>query len=366
MTKDRHQPPSSPASLPMSPPSAATPDRDPPTTPRRLADTGYDAGRSGSRSPRRDGPQDSVTPPRLPSRRRLIGTAAGVAAGAIGGLAAGVAVAQAAEPPAAIQLDGLQRFRDKVVLITGATSGIGRATALAFGREGARVALCGRREALGEAVADEIRRAGGQALFVRADVRDEAQVSAFVEATLATFDGLDVAINNAGVTREKALHAFTSSEWDDVTQTNLRGVFFGMKHQIPAMLARGGGTILITSSLVAHSTAAGRSVYSATKAGLIGLARAAALDYGDQGIRINAILPGTTDTALVRGVAGMTAIPDAAWAVGAAQWGRSHVPGLRRMARPEEIAAFMVAMASPDLSYLTGSALSIHGGVGTA
>lgn len=324
------------------------------------------AGLRPGGAPPRPGQPTDAPPPRLPSRRRLIGSAAGLAIGAVGGLATGVAVANAAEPPATVQLDGLQRYRDKVVLITGATSGIGRAAALAFGREGARVALCGRRERLGEAVADEIRRAGGQALFVRADVRDEAQVSAFVDATVASFGGLDIAINNAGITREKALHEFSSAEWDEVIQTNLRGVFLGMKYQIPALLARGGGTILMTSSLVAHSTAAGRSVYSATKAGLIGMARAAALDYGGKGIRINAILPGTTDTALVRDVAGMAAIPDAAWAIGAAQWGRANVPGLGRMARPEEIAAFMVAMASPDLSYLTGSDLSIHGGVGTA
>ena len=307
----------------------------------------------------------AVDRPRLPLRRRLFGSAASLAAGAVGGLAAGVTVTHAAEPPATIRLDGLQRYRDKVVLITGATSGIGRAAALAFGREGARVALCGRREALGESVAEDIRRAGGEALFVRTDVREEAQVAAFVDRTVSTFGGLDIAINNAGVTREKALHEFTSAEWDDVIHTNLRGVFYGIKYQVPALIARGGGTILMTSSLVAHSTAAGRSVYSATKAGLIGMARAAALDYGDKGIRINAILPGTTDTDLVREVAGMTAIPDAAWALGAAQWGRSNVPGLRRMARPEEIAAFIVAMASPELTYLTGSDLSIHGGVGT-
>lgn len=314
----------------------------------------------------RNAAEFSTEPSGRPERRRLIGSAVALAAGAVGGFASGAALADAAAPPATIRLDGLQRYRDKVVLITGATSGIGRATALAFGREGARVALCGRREGLGEAVAEDIRRAGGQALFVRADVRDEAQVAAFVDRTVTSFGGLDVAINNAGITREKALHEFTTAEWDDVIQTNLRGVFYGIKHQVPHLITRGGGVILMTSSLVAHSTAAGRSVYSATKAGLIGLARAAALDYGDKGVRINAILPGTTDTPLVRDVAGMTGIPDAAWAIGAAQWGRSHVQGLKRMARPEEIAAFMVAMASPDLTYLTGSDLSIHGGVGTA
>jgi len=294
-------------------------------------------------------------------RRRMALAAAG---GLLAGVAGGVAVARSSMQPGAVALDGLRRYQDKVVLITGGTSGIGRAAVEAFAREGARVAFCGRREALGREVQRSVSAAGGEAFYIRADVRDEQQVRAFVETTVSHYGGIDVAMNNAGITQEKPLHEFSAEEWDDILGTNLRGVFLSMKHEIPAMLARGGGTIVVTSSLVAHLTAAGRSAYTASKAGLLGLVRAAALDYGAQGIRINAVLPGTTDTALVRRVAGMESMPDAVWEIGAAQWGRSHVPGLHRMATPKEIADFIVTICSPELRYLTGASLPIDGGTG--
>ncbi|MEV0607293.1 SDR family NAD(P)-dependent oxidoreductase [Polymorphospora rubra] len=299
------------------------------------------------------------------SRRAVIGTAVGLTAGAVAGAAGGVALAASTGPPAPTLLDGSRRFAGRVVLITGATSGIGRAAALAFAREGAAVAFCGRRAALGEQLRTEIGAGGGQALFVRADVRDEEQVSRFVAAVVDRFGRIDVALNNAGITIEKPLHEFTAAEFGDVVDTNLRGVFYAMKYEIPPMIEAGGGTILVTSSTVANSTAARRSVYTASKSALVGLVRSAALDYGGAGIRVTAILPGTTNTALVRGSAGLTGMPDAAWEIGAAQWGRSNVPGLARMATPEEIAAFAVSAASPELTYLTGSALAVSGGTGT-
>ncbi|MBL7252985.1 SDR family NAD(P)-dependent oxidoreductase [Paractinoplanes lichenicola] len=280
------------------------------------------------------------------------------------GAVAGAGIMSASSAPAPTVLDGNRRFAGKVVLITGATSGIGRASALAFAREGAALAFCGRRAELGRGLEDEIRGTGGQALFVRADVRDEGQVRQFVNAAADRFGRVDVALNNAGITIEKPLHEFTAAEFGDVLDTNVRGVFYAMKYQIPHMLTAGGGTILVTSSTVANTTSAKRSVYTASKSALVGLVRAAALDYGDKGIRVTAILPGTTDTALVRGSAGLTSVPDAAWRVGAAQWGRSNVPGLRRMATPEEIAAFAVSAASPELTYLTGTALAASGGTG--
>ncbi|MGI5215179.1 SDR family NAD(P)-dependent oxidoreductase [Plantactinospora sp. CA-290183] len=294
------------------------------------------------------------------NRRAIIGTAVGLTAG----LASGVSLAAMAAPPAPTVLDG-RRFADKVVLVTGATSGIGRAAAIAFAREGASVAFCGRRANLGEQLQAELVAGGTQALFVRADVRDEQQVQRFVGAAVDRFGRIDVALNNAGITIEKPLHEFTGAEFADLVDTNLRGVFHAMKHQIPYMLAAGGGTILVTSSTVANTTSAGRSVYTATKSALIGLVRSAALDYGNAGIRITAILPGTTNTALVRGSAGMAGIPDPAWEIGAAQWGRANVPGLRRMATPEEIAAFAVSTASPELTYLTGTAVAASGGTGS-
>ncbi|MET7394310.1 SDR family oxidoreductase [Dactylosporangium sp. NPDC005572] len=307
---------------------------------------------------------DEYEPSRRRSRRAIIGTTVGLAAGAAAGVVAGVGAARAAEPPAPTVLQGDRRFAGKVVVVTGATSGIGRAAAVAFARAGAAVAFCGRRAGLGAQVQAQITEGGGQGLFVRTDVRDEEQVRRFVDTAVDRFGRVDVALNNAGVTVEKPLHEFTTAEYTDVIDTNLRGVFYAIKYQVPHMLANGGGTILVTSSTVANLTSPGRSIYTASKSALVGLVRSAALDYGGSGIRVTAILPGTTNTALVRGSAGMLGVPDAAWEVGAAQWGRSNVAGLHRMATPEEIAAFAVNVASPELTYLTGTALAVSGGSG--
>jgi NAD(P)-dependent dehydrogenase (short-subunit alcohol dehydrogenase family) len=301
--------------------------------------------------------------PPSPGRRLLLGAAGGLAAGAAAGLAGGVMIASAAQPHI-VTLAPNKRFADKVVIVTGGTSGIGKAAVEAFAREGARVAFCGRREALGRAVEEQVKRAGGNALYLRADVREERDVAAFVDQVAKAFGSVDIALNNAGITVEKPLHEFAIGEWDDVANTNLRGVFLAMKYQIPRMIERGGGHILVTSSSVANYASAKRSVYTATKSGLIGLVRSAALDYADQGIRVNAILPGTTDTPFVRRLAGTENLPDEVWQVGAAQWGKANVRGLKRMATAAEVAAFALAMASPELTYMTGAALSADGGGG--
>lgn len=296
-------------------------------------------------------------------RRLLLGAAGGLAAGAAAGLAGGVMAANAAQPRV-VTLAPNGRFGDKVVIVTGGTSGIGKAAVEAFAREGASVAFCGRREALGREFEGQLKRAGAKVLFVRADVREEKDVAAFLGQATRSFGGIDIALNNAGITVEKPLHEFSLQEWDDVVNTNLRGVFLAMKYQIPPMVARGGGHILVTSSMVANYASAKRSVYTATKAGLIGLVRSAALDYADKGIRVNAILPGTTDTPFIRRIAGTYTMPDEAWRIGAAQWGKANLRGLKRMATAEEIAAFALAMASPELTYMTGAALSADGGGG--
>ena len=187
--------------------------------------------------------------------------------GAMAGLAATLAASARADTHAEAQPNVAKRsrFARKTVLITGATSGIGRAAAFAFAREGGKVAFCGRRAELGKEVVQQIRAAGGEAMYVQADVRVESDVKRFVDATVARYGRLDVAFNNAGITLERPLHEYTTAEWDDVLATNLRGVFVSMKYQIPPMLAAGGGTIVVTSSSNAIATTAKRSAYTASK-----------------------------------------------------------------------------------------------------
>lgn len=294
-------------------------------------------------------------------RRHLVGGAAlGMLAGAVGGLAGGVALGQGAALPQQ-KPSGKQRFAGKVVIVTGGTSGIGRAATLMFAAEGGRVAFCGRNTDRGKQVETEVRESGGEAVFVRADLRHESEVKALVDTTIARYGRLDVAFNNAGISIEKPLHEFSAAEFDDVIGTDLRGVFLSMKYQIPHMLEKG-GSIVVTSSSNAIATSAKRSAYSAAKRGLVGLVQAAALDYAKHGIRINTLIPGTTDTPMIRRLAGMEGLPDAAWHVGIAQWAKSNVPGLQRLATPEEIAAFALVLASDDHPYTTGGQFVIDGG----
>jgi NAD(P)-dependent dehydrogenase (short-subunit alcohol dehydrogenase family) len=287
------------------------------------------------------------------------GAVVGVAAGLAGGL---VIRTPASPPPRPAPSAGARRFVDKVVLITGGTSGIGRAAALAFASEGAKVAFCGRRQDFGRDVEHEIKAKGGEAMYIRADVLIESDLAGFVDATVRKYGRLDVAFNNAGMTIERSLHEYSAAELDAVVHTNLRGVFFAMKYEIPHMLATGGGNIVVTSSSNAIATRERRSAYSASKRGLIGLVQAAALDYAPHGIRVNALVPGTTDTDLVRGGAGMEHVPDALWHVAAGEWAKSHVPGFGRMATPAEIAQFALVLASDEHPYMTGAALVIDGG----
>jgi NAD(P)-dependent dehydrogenase (short-subunit alcohol dehydrogenase family) len=290
------------------------------------------------------------------NRRSVLGIVGGAVAGS---LATAIAEKPHAQRP--LTVTHRRRFEGKVVIITGATSGIGRAAALAFSAEGGKVAFCGRRENLGHQVETEIKSQGGDATYIRADVRDEASVRAFVDQTVHRYGRLDVAFNNAGITLEKTLHEYTSAEWDDVLSTNLRGTFLAMKYEIPYMLANGGGNIVVTSSSNAIATTEKRSAYAASKRGLVGLVQSAALDYVGKGIRINALIPGTTDTELVRRVAHMENAPDVVWNEAASLWAGSHVP-IKRMATAEEIAAFALALASDDFPYMTGAQLVIDGG----
>lgn len=297
------------------------------------------------------------------SRRRMISTAAiGTAVGVAAGLAGGAVLATEARAPEAPKRIGARRFEGKVVLVTGGTSGIGRAAVKAFASEGGRVGFCGRREQLGRQVVEEVKTAGGDAFYVRADVLKEDEVKAFVDSVVKHYGRLDVAFNNAGMSIEKPLHEFSSAEWDQVNNTNVRGVFLSMKYELPYLMAGGGGVILVTSSIAALGSNAKRAAYSASKSALLGLVKGAALDYAGQNIRINALLPGTINTDFVRQLGGMMDAPDAVWAIGAKQWAKSNVPGLARMGTPEEVANFALALASDEFPYMTGAQMVIDGG----
>jgi NAD(P)-dependent dehydrogenase (short-subunit alcohol dehydrogenase family) len=283
-----------------------------------------------------------------PSRRAVLG---GVAAAGLAALAApGAASAQPTER-------GRGRFAGKVVIITGATSGIGKEAAVLFAAAGAKVGFCGRREELGRQVERDIRRAGGDATYLRADVRDPAQVQSFVDGVARRYGRLDVAFNNAGIHLGKPLHETTVAEWDDVHLTNARGVFLAIKHEVPHM--NDGGVIICTASSQAGHTRPGHSAYSASKRAVEGLVRAAALDYGRRGIRVLAVDPGTTDTRLVR----PPGIPDDVWAQFKQAWGPLNVYGLPRMAEAKEIAAAVVGLAGPEFGYLTGTEVLVDGGM---
>ncbi|MGI5450643.1 SDR family NAD(P)-dependent oxidoreductase [Streptomyces sp. CA-243310] len=297
---------------------------------------------------------DAASPAR--GRRSVLGGAAALGLG----IAAFGATAHAAGSPSRSR-DRAGRFQGKSVLITGGTSGIGRATAKAFALEGARVGFCGRRAELGRQAEREIRDAGGEATYIEADIRVEDQVRVFVDRVASRYGGIDVAFNNAGIGGGKLPHEMSVEEWDDVQATNARGVFLAIKYEIPHMLKAQRGVIVCTSSSAAEQARPNSAAYTASKRAVQGLVKSAALAYGPKGIRVNALLPGTTDTPFVR----PPGIPDADWAKYKQAWGPLNVDGLERMAEAEEIARAVLGLASDDFPYMTGASISVDGG-GTA
>jgi NAD(P)-dependent dehydrogenase (short-subunit alcohol dehydrogenase family) len=246
---------------------------------------------------------------------------------------------------------------DKVAIVTGASSGIGRASALLFAREGAKVIVAARRQSELDALVAEIQAAGGAAIALAGDVRDESYAKALVARAVKGFGGLDIAFNNAGIVGEMgSVSDLTLKAWHDTLDTNLTSAFLGAKYQVPAMVERGGGSVIFTSSFVGYTVGMpGMTAYAASKAGMIGLTQVLAAEFGPKGVRVNALLPGGTDTP-----ASITNAPDAGPEV------LSFVKGihaLKRMARPEEIAQSALYLASDASSFTTGIALLADGGV---
>ncbi|MBN5281161.1 SDR family oxidoreductase [Serratia ureilytica] len=249
----------------------------------------------------------------------------------------------------------MNALNGKVAVIGGASSGIGRAAALLFARQGATLVLGARRERRLAELVEDIRREGGRALAVAGDVRDEAFAERLTATAVDEFGGLDIAFNNAGTLGPLGPSlALSASEWRDVLETNLSSAYYSAKYQIPAMQARGAGSVIFTSTFVGHTAAfPGTAAYAASKSGLIGLTQALAVEFGGHGIRVNALLPGGTDTAMGRQ---MSNTPEAL-----AQVAQLHA--LKRLAMPEEIAQAALYLASDASSFVTGTAMLVDGGV---
>src|SRR5437762_10322750 len=245
-------------------------------------------------------------------------------------------------------------FRDKVALVTGAASGMGLATAKAFADAGAAVALVDINEDAVVSATDKLAGAGGRAVGIRCNVADESDVAATVDRTVSTFGRLDAAFNNAGV-QSPALETadVSGEEFDRVNAINLRGVWTCMKHELRHMREQGSGAIVNCSSLGGLVGLPRRAAYHATKHGVIGLTRSAALEYAPRGIRINAVCPGTIDTPMVAAMLEKQA--DAMKEIMRDQ-------PIGRLGRPEEIASAVLWLCSPGAGFVIGHALTVDGG----
>lgn len=242
---------------------------------------------------------------------------------------------------------------NKIAIVTGASSGIGRATAKLFAEEGAKLIVAARRQAELDALVAEIADADGTAVALAGDVRDEVHAKALVDLAIEKFGGLDIAFNNAGAVGQMGpISDLLLEGWRETLDTNLTSAFLGAKYQVPAMIERGGGSLIFTSTFVGHTVGMpGMTSYAASKAGLIGLTQVLAAEYGPRGIRVNALLPGGTDT------------PAATFKTPESRTFVEGLHALKRVAEPEEIARSALYLASDASSFTTGTALFADGGV---
>jgi NAD(P)-dependent dehydrogenase (short-subunit alcohol dehydrogenase family) len=249
------------------------------------------------------------------------------------------------------------RLKDKVSLITGAASGMGRATAILFAREGSKVVASDVDETGGQKTVDLIHEMGADAIFVKANVSREADARNMVEQTVARYGRLDVLFNNAGVAQGVELIEMTEEEWDRVVDIDLKGVFLGSKYGIREMLKTGGGSIINTASISGIIAQNFLPAYNAAKAGVINLTRNIALEYGPRGIRANAICPGAIDTPMLQ-----SAVRDNPENEPIIKYFH-HMAPLRRLGQPEDIAKAALFLASDESSFITGHALVVDGGI---
>ncbi len=242
-------------------------------------------------------------------------------------------------------------MKNKVVIITGAASGIGKATAKLFAKHGASVVISDIQEAEGKATTENIIANGGKASFIKTDVSRPEEMEALVNFAIKTYGKLDIAVNNAGIGGELNPIADMSIEgWNKVIEVNLNSIFFGMKYQIQAMLKNGGGSIVNIASILGAVGFAGSSAYTAAKHGVVGISKAAALVYSDQGVRINAVGPGFIETPLLNAL-------DAEMK---SQLASLHPIG--RLGTSEEVAELILWLASDKASFVTGSYYPVDGG----
>ncbi|MFB3813523.1 MAG: SDR family oxidoreductase [Terriglobales bacterium] len=245
-----------------------------------------------------------------------------------------------------------QLLPGKVAFVTGASSGIGRASALLFAKEGAKVVVADVNVQGGQETVAQIKANGGEALFAKTDVSSEAEVKAAIERTVAAYGCLDCAHNNAAILGPvpTRLMDLTEERWDRVLNINLKGVWLCMKYQIAQMLKQGGGAIVNTSSSLGLRGGPGAGAYSASKHGVLGLTKAAALEVAKQGIRVNAVCPGAIDTPMGQSVPNEFALAVAAEPIG-------------RAGRPEEIAQAVIWLCSDKASFMVGHAMAVDGGL---
>ncbi len=248
------------------------------------------------------------------------------------------------------------RFKNKVVLVTGASLGIGRAAADAFAREAAHVGLISSDPKRGEEAAQRLRGEGRDARFLRADVSIEADVEAAIGEALAIWGRVDVLVNNAGIYAQGNVLETVRADWESILATNLTGSFLTTRYAAAAMVRQGGGAIVNVSSEAGLVGIRGQVAYNVSKAGMIALTKSCAVDLAEHGVRVNCVCPGTTDTPLVQAAIARSADP------AAARRNLERIRPLDRLGTPEEIATAILYLAADEAAYVTGAILSVDGG----